>query len=314
MFGLSQLSTWIEKASDYAEDQQRGATLGDRVDGLKTARAYHSGAALTWSTVRHGLFLLVLCAPQGVHYLLNLGILDHGPALALFVNRYIALLLTSLPYLVVIYLLFKIFVIKNRHLIVMKKLAELNYEISRLDERATPLTIQSASDLFCRLSAEIFQAEMPSVKIGCAFRYRTELGFKTIARKGHLSAAREENTKPLVEDSSLFKVLNNPSYMKHRAFIISDTAEAFRGDDTDLNRHIHPYCDEDKSMIVSRIFAHDPNSRVGPGGGRDQLIGIFYITADTANAFDRNVVDLHLFLRDYFNMMALRALDENQRD
>lgn len=314
MSQLFKLSAWIDKVSDCVEEHQRGATLGDRVDGLKTARAYHSGAALTWSAVRHGIFLLALCVPQVAQYLLDLGILDLGPAFTVFCNQYFGFLLVSLPYLVVVYLLYKVFVIKNRHLSVMKRLSDLNYKMSKLDDGMTPLTIRSISDLFCQLSTEIFQAELPRVKIGCAFRFRTDLGFTTVARKGHLSAAREENTKPLADDSLLSKVLHDPKYMRHRAFIISDTTEAFRDDLTDSNRHIHPYCDEDKSMIVSRVFAHDPNSKIGPEGGRDQLIGIFYITADSTNAFGRNVVDLHIFLRDYLNMIVLRVLDENQRN
>ena len=92
----------------------------------------------------------------------------------------------------------------------MKRLSDLNYKMSKLDDGTTPLTIRSISDLFCQLSTEIFQAEMPGVKIGCAFRFRTDLGFTTVARKGHLSAAREENTKPLADDSLLSKVLHNP--------------------------------------------------------------------------------------------------------
>lgn len=193
----------------------------------------------------------------------------------------------------------------HKHARVTRALEDLNYHCSTLLNREYGVSADRACEVFCAWAAKVLGYEIPFSGVGCAVRYADDGGceYRTVARAGGLSGQRQESTEPLGGGSSLLKMLNDCRNEKVVAFVCDDTKSARDAGalDRDENGTDRELSKEDRSLIVSRLFARD--------GAGTQIIGIFYVTARRRGAFTADRIDLYLYLRQYLNFMLLTILD-----
>lgn len=311
---------------------------GKRVRGLRATVAYTKGTPFSKSTwVKLSILMIFVAwwlAQRGFEYFL----MDGQPPAVLgwFVEAIQSPLSKECADVVLLCAVSltvrSVLASKKRRHEVIDSIARLNYRIFEIfsNNDTSRISLTSLVGQYCDLAVEVFEAENPGGKIGCAYRKWGEDGFVTVARAGNLDRRRASTSMPLTSSSPLLRALQDTEYQGHSVFAVLDSSLAL-ADDPDLNRHNEAFSLEDRSFLVSRIAVKDlydfevryPNGGIVAGEegvntkpepraqliAHDKVIGLFYITSSRTYAFDADVVELFQYLAVGLNTAILNVLD-----